>query len=112
MCHRAGPAGRRRLRDALPGTMVRVRVTSAIPLKSIESIVGPLSLCNLGSTFRSETGFAFDTVQVREAKLKGSLTGEFNLVGAIPLDEAPFRYTVYGNLRLWRLGLRTGVQLF
>jgi hypothetical protein len=76
-------------------------------LSSLEKIIGPIvpagGLC---STFRSEIGTGACIGDVVSAKLTGSSFGELSLRNAAYLDETPYRYDVYANLRFWRLGLR------
>jgi hypothetical protein len=60
----------------------------------------------IGATFRSEFGTSFAATQLQGAKLTGSSTGELDLKAHMPINGAPHRYQVGGNLRLWRLGFR------
>ncbi|MEW6533385.1 MAG: hypothetical protein AB1473_21315 [Thermodesulfobacteriota bacterium] len=81
--------------------------TSAFPLSGIEKYIGPiLPGKEVGSSFRSETALAVDLTQVRDARITGEAVGELDLRGVVPLDEAPYRYRAYANLRFWRLGAR------
>jgi len=82
-------------------------ITSAFPLSGIEKYIGPiLPGKEAGSSFRSETALAVDISQVRDARIRGESIGELDLRGTVPLDEAPYRYRAYANVRFWRLGAR------
>jgi hypothetical protein len=81
---------------------------SVIPLWStVEQYIGPiLPPEGLGNSFRSEFGFGIATAKLQGALLKGSESGEIDLRRDAQLDRQPLRLDVYGNLRIWRLGLR------
>ena len=80
---------------------------SLIPLESVERIFGPL-IPNEGfaATFRSELGIGFAGTDVAGAKLKGSAEEELDLRRVMPMDRGPIEYRLYGNMRIWRFGLR------
>ncbi len=81
--------------------------SSLAPVKSVERYIGPiLPPSGFGSTFRSEMGGGLFLSTIQKALLKGSADTEVDLRGHMGLDDQPFRYDVYGNLRFWRFGLR------
>ncbi|MEW6349540.1 MAG: hypothetical protein AB1646_10800 [Thermodesulfobacteriota bacterium] len=87
--------------------------SSLAPVKSVERYIGPiLPPSGFGSTFRSEVGAGLFITSTEKAFLKGSANGELDLKGHMGLDDGPFRYDAYGNLRLWRFGLRGEYTFF
>jgi hypothetical protein len=82
-------------------------LASALPLETIESIIGPIfPKCSIASTFRSEIGIGVAGTQIQGAKLTGSGDGELDLRKVMPMDGGPNWYNLYGNMRIWRFGLR------
>jgi hypothetical protein len=84
-------------------------ITSAIPLGGIEKYIGPiLPDKGIGSTFRSEVAAAYGISFPQKATLTGSNLGKLDLLrpSVGELDAYPVSYSVYTDLRLWRLGFR------
>jgi hypothetical protein len=78
-----------------------------VSLGGLERYIGPLlPVESLGSTFRSETGFAIVGAYPRYAMLRGRIGGELDLADSMPIDQYPFRHDFYTNLRIWRLALK------
>jgi len=78
-----------------------------LPLKSIESITGPIfPACGVGSTFRSEFLAGVSTAEITAVKLQGANGMERELREFSHLDQAPLRFDLAANLRCWRFGLR------
>ncbi len=79
---------------------------SLVPLKTIESVCGPLFPCDgPGATMRSEFGIGIGGAQLSDAFLTGSGGQELDLTDAMNLDQGPLRIDAYVHLRYWRLGL-------
>jgi hypothetical protein len=53
-----------------------------------------------------------ENAQVVAAKLVGERTGERDLADIMPLEGAPFRYSLNTNFRIWRFGLRSSYSFF
>ena len=81
---------------------------SFIPaMSTVEKFIGPLLPPEgLGNSFRSEVGTGMAAAVLQSATLKGPLSGEYDLRNVAQLDEQPLRLDIFGNLRIWRLGLR------
>lgn len=81
---------------------------SVLPLMStVEYYIGPLLPPEgIGNSFRSEIGTGLATAKLQSATLKGPLSGEFDLRDVAQLDGQPLRLDIFGNLRIWRLGIR------
>lgn len=78
-----------------------------VSLGGLERYIGPLvPIEGIGSTFRSETGFALHAALPVSAILHGDGIGELNLKDTMVLDKNPLRHDFYGHIRLWRIGLR------
>ena len=86
-----------------------------VSLGGLERYIGPLlPMEGIGSSFRSETGFAISGAYPRYAMLRGmnvllpggQPAGELDLTEAMPMDQYPFRHDFYTTLRIWRVGLK------
>jgi len=78
-----------------------------LPLKSIESVVGPIfPSCGLGSSFRSEFRAGVATTEFTGVKLIGANGMERDLREFSHLDQAPVRFDLAANLRCWRFAVR------
>ena len=90
------------------GSFVPFRaVGSYAPLTTLETCIGPIvPKCGIASTLRSEFGTGFACTSLQSAKLSGSTAGDLDLVGHAGLDQGPFYYDIYADLRLWRFGFR------
>lgn len=78
-----------------------------IPLKTIESVTGPIFPSGgLGSTFRSEFLAGVSAAEITAVKLQGANGMERELREFSHLDQAPLRFDLAANLRCWRFGLR------
>jgi hypothetical protein len=81
---------------------------SFVPLMStVEHYIGPiLPPDGLGNSFRSEIGTGLAAASLQGAVLTGARSGAVDLRKAAGLDERPLRLDIFGNMRIWRLGLR------
>jgi len=78
-----------------------------LPLKSIESVVGPIfPSCGLGSSFRSEFRAGAAATDFTGVKLIGANGMERDLREFSHLDQAPVRFDLAANLRCWRFAVR------
>ncbi len=81
-------------------------------MAGLESFFGPIfPPCGISSTFRSEVGAGTAFASIRTAQLTGG-GREFDLRSWSALDKAPQQASVFGDLRLWRLGLRANYEYF
>lgn len=95
---------------------------SFVPLmNTVEQFIGPiLPPDGLGNSFRSEIGTGLAAAQLQTALLTrkggGAATSifpaEMDLRVAAQLDKQPLRLDIFGNMRLWRLGLRANYWNF
>jgi len=87
---------------------------SIFPLMgTVEQYIGPiLPPDGLGNSFRSEFGTGVAAASIQGATLTGSRSGAIDLRKAAGLDEQPLRLDIFGNMRLWRLGLRANYWNF
>ncbi len=87
-------------------------LASAIPLETIESVFGPIiPKCGIAATFRSEIGVGFFGTDMKGAKLIGSAEEELDIRKVMPMDGGPIEYHLYGNMRIWRFGLRGSIPI-
>ncbi len=100
---------------------------SLLPLKSIESVFGPLFPPNgIGDTFRSEFGIGLSTPIFTKIKLKGNGT-TYDLLDNSPgdhggltepmidhqsLDGGPVVYDFFAKFRAWRFAAKADYQIF
>ncbi|MDQ7785387.1 MAG: hypothetical protein RDU20_21060 [Desulfomonilaceae bacterium] len=88
--------------------------SSFVPLMTtIEQYFGPiLPPDGLGNSFRSEFGTGLAAAQLQSAILSRKREGAEDLRIAAHLDKQPLRLDIFGNLRIWRLGLRANYWNF
>lgn len=91
-------------------------LTSLLPVKTIESVCGPILPCGgiggICNTFRSEFGSGAVIGRVGRSWLSNSDGTYYNLESAAYLDPTPLVYDIYGHLRLWRFGVRGSYAFF
>ncbi len=90
-------------------------------MTAVEQYIGPiLPPDGLGNSFRSEIGTGLATAQLQSAVLtrKRSVVANLNFPNEMDLrqvaelDKQPLRLDIFGNLRIWRLGLRANYWNF
>lgn len=92
-------------------------VGSFEPVTTFEKICGPLlPKCDIGNSFRSEFGVGYRWPSMCAAKLTTTngvgATVDYDLRGVAALDQEPPYIEFFGDLRLWRLGLRPAYVYF
>lgn len=83
------------------------------PLSLMEKAVGPIfPPGGIASTFRSEFGGGFEASSLAASYLTSEEGYELDLRKVMPLERGSNRYSLYGNLRIWRFGLRAAYWNF
>ncbi len=96
---------------------------SLLPLKSIESVFGPLLPANgIGDTFRSEFGIGLTTPIFQKIVLKGEGASYDLLINAATdpatflehrsIDGGPMVYDFFAKFRAWRFAAKADYQIF
>lgn len=94
-------------RPASADSLTLPSVLTSEPISMLEKVIGPIfPNGGIGSTFRSEFGFGFALSALAAAYLTSAEGYELDLRTVMPMDRSSNLYSLYGNLRLWRFGLR------